>query len=407
VPDAVSSLRCVSKLNVPLGSAQVGRLVRGGPNFNPHYADRLLAVRRQWEGAYLDGRSAARRRATIRLFSTGLQVTVEDGRDFQWPFQEIRQTQGFYAGEEVRLERGGPLAEALLVSDPAFLVALREVAPGAGFHDPGRRRLRAGATVGAALGLIVLTVVLYVWGIPALAAVVAARVPVGWEERLGQAAVEQLAPASRRCTDPGRQAKIDGIVARLMAPLPSRPYTIRVIVVDDRRVNALAAPGGWVVVFRGLLERAKTAEELAGVLAHEVQHVLRRHATRALIQHASMALLVSALAGDPTGALGFGVEGARALATLEYSRQFETEADAEGMQLLLAAGIDPAGMIVFFESLARTSGGMPDILSYLSTHPSPDDRLARLRALARAAPASHAPLMSAGEWRNVTAICRR
>jgi predicted Zn-dependent protease len=364
-------------------------------------------LRRHWDGAYLDGRSAARRPATIRLFPTGLQVTTDDGRDFQWPFGEIRQTQGFYAGEEVRLERGGPLAETLLVSDPAFLVALREAAPEAAarFHDPGRRRLRATATAGAAVAVVALTVVIYVWGIPALATLVAARVPVGWEERLGQAAVEQLAPAARRCVDPGRQARIEAIVARLMAPLPSRPYTIRVVVVDDGRVNALAAPGGWIVVFRGLLERTGTAEELAGVLAHEIQHVLRRHATRTLIQHASMALLVSALAGDPTGALGFGIEGARSLAALEYSRQFETEADVEGLQLLLAAGIDPGGMITFFESLARPSAGTPALLTYLSTHPSPDDRLARLRALARSAPAAAAPLMTREEWRAVAAMC--
>jgi predicted Zn-dependent protease len=364
-------------------------------------------VPRQWEGAYLDGRSAARRAATIRLFPTALQVTTDDGRDFLWPLGEIRQTQGFYAGEEVRLERGGPLAETLLVSDPAFLVALHEMAPGATarFHDPRRRRLRAAATAGAVLVVVALTVVLYVWGIPALAAVVAARVPVGWEERLGQTAVEHLVAGSRRCIDPRRQARIDAIVARLMAPLPRQPYTIRVVVLDDGRVNALAAPGGSIVVFRGLLERAGTSEELAGVLAHEIQHVLRRHATRTLIQHASMALLVSALAGDPTGALGFGVEGARALAALEYSRQFETEADAEGMRMLLAAGIDPKGLLTFFESLARTDAGTPTVLSYLSTHPSPDDRVARLRALARAAPAA-APLMSAPDWRDVAAICR-
>jgi Zn-dependent protease with chaperone function len=367
------------------------------------------SVRRQWEGVHLDGRSAARRPVTIRLFATGLRVTTADGHEFEWRFGEIRQTQGFYAGEEVRLERGGPLPETLLVSDPAFLRALREAAPEAAarFHDPARRRLRAAATGAAALLVVGLVGVLYVWGIPALAAVAAARVPAGWEERVGQLVAEQLAPAERRCVDPAGQAGIDRIVGRLLAPLPGQPYTVRVVVLDVPAVNALAAPGGWIVVFRGLLERTRGAEELAGVLAHELQHVLQRHATRALLQHASMALLVSILTGDPSGTLGVGMEGARALATLEYSRQFETEADVDGMRLLLTTGIDPGGMIAFFESLAREGVGTPADFAYLSTHPSPEDRLARLRDLARGAPAGATPLMSAGQWRDIVAICRR
>ena len=118
------------------------------------------------------------------------------------------------------------------------------------------------------------------WGIPAAAAILAAHVPVSWEERLGQAAVEQLTASRRRCVDPEREAAIDAIVKLLLAPRPSVPYTFRVTVVDDQTVNAFAVPGGQVILLRGLLERTRTPEELAGVLAHELQHVLQRHATR-------------------------------------------------------------------------------------------------------------------------------
>src|SRR5437899_1914268 len=84
-----------------------------------------------------------------------------------------------------------------------------------------------------------------------------------------------------------RGEAIGAIVKRLMEPQPISPYTVRVTVVDDGTVNAFAVPGGQVVLLRGLVERTRTPEELAGVLAHELQHVLQRHTTRLLLQHAA------------------------------------------------------------------------------------------------------------------------
>ena len=365
-------------------------------------------MRTDWEGYYLDGRTAARHRATIRLTHSGLEVTSEGGATLWWPYGEIRQTQGFYAGEQVRLERGGETPEVLLVPDAAFLTDLHRIAPKLArrFHDPTRRRMRARLTLLAALGAIGVATVLYLWGIPALAALVASRVPVSWEERLGQAVVEHLAPPGKRCADPTRGRVIGDIIATLTAPLSRPPYTFRVMVVNNSTVNAFAAPGGYIVIFRGLLERTRTAEELAGVLAHELQHILQRHATRALLQHASTGLLIAALAGDASGAMTYGLESARALGTLRYSRRNEEEADAEGMRLLLAAGIDPAGMIAFFDVLRKEGGEAPGLLTYLSTHPSPADRIEGLKALAAQSQRRPVKLLPDYDWRDITKICQ-
>ena len=94
-------------------------------------------------------------------------------------------------------------------------------------------------------------------------------------------------------------------------------------------VNAFAGSGGLIVVFRGLLERADTPEELAGVLAHEIQHVLHRDTTRAIFREASTGILVAALAGDVSAAAAFGVQAARVLGDLRYSREAEQEAARE------------------------------------------------------------------------------
>src|SRR5947209_3365434 len=211
-------------------------------------------------GHYLDGRSAARQPATIRLTATGLDIALESGATLWWPFAEVRQTQGFYAGQQIRLERGAPLAAVLLVDDFGFLAALHTAAPvlTRRFHDPRRRRARVQLTVLAALAVVGVAAALYVWGIPAAAGAVAARVPASWEERLGNAIVADLASSGRQCVDPEREAVIGGIVRRLLAPLPSVPYTFRVTVLDDGSVNALAVPGGQIILLRGLLERTRT-----------------------------------------------------------------------------------------------------------------------------------------------------
>jgi len=361
-------------------------------------------VRREWAAHYLDGQTALRYPATVRLMGEGLEVTTASGWVRLWPYRDIRQTQGFYEGEEVRLERGGELAEAVIVSDPAFLHSLHEVAPRpSGFHDPAGRSQRVRLTVLAGVAVIGITAVLYLWGVPLIATLAAPRVPVAWEESLGRAVTDQLAPPDRICANPSGQRSLDVIVARLTAVAPS-PYTFRARVVDAPDVNALAAPGGYIVVFRGLLDRARTPDELAGVFAHEIEHVLHRHTTRAVIQHASTGLLLAALTGDMTGPLAYGLESARVLGQLQYSRRAEEEADRDGMKLLLAARVAPDGMIGFFDGLAK--GEHPrSVLRYLSTHPSPSDRIATLRELATPAPGTPTPVLTDQQWQDLKAIC--
>jgi len=358
-------------------------------------------------GYYFDGRTAARRQASVRLAASGLEVALADGTRLWWPLRDVRQTQGFYAGEQIRLERGAPFPEVLLVDDSAFLGALRATAPGFGrrFHNPGWRRSRVLLTIGAALASIGAGAALYVWGIPAAAGVLAARVPVSWEERLGQAAVEHITASKRRCVDPQREEAIGAIVNRLLEPQPRVPYTLRVIVVDDMRINAFAVPGGQVVLLRGLVESARSPEELAGVLAHELQHVLQRHTTRLLLQHASTGLLLVAISGDLTGAMAYGIESARLLGTLRYSRQLETEADVGGLRMLLAADIDPRGMIAFFETMQDQDRRAPTATRYLTSHPLAAERLETLKQLAASHTGAFRPLLPGRDWTELRRVC--
>src|SRR5206468_5365206 len=110
-------------------------------------------------------------------------------------------------------------------------------------------------------------------------------------------------------------------------------------------------PGGQVFIFSGLLDSVKRPEELAGVLAHEIAHVTRRHSLRNIISSAGLWLTLSALFGDTKGLTSILTDGSQFLLNQKFSRDFEREADDTGWDYLVAANVDPRGMIDFFATI--------------------------------------------------------
>ncbi|MCA9470607.1 MAG: M48 family metallopeptidase [Nitrospirales bacterium] len=347
--------------------------------------------RTEWNGIYYDGVSATPHRVTIQIRPTGLQIIARSGSQLSWHYQDIRQTQGKYSGEEVRLERGNGICETLVISDTAILDSLHQIAHThvTHFHNPARRRQRVLLTIFAGLASIPLFWLAFSWGIPWLSGPITTLIPVSWEEELGKFMTTKLAPPGKRCTDAQVIDSLQSIVNTLSRSLEDNPYAFTLTVVDDTTkrkpssVNALAAPGGQILVFRGLLEKTQTAEEMAGVLAHEMQHIFLRHSMRLLVQQASIGIVVGALSGDVSGLTTFGLQATQLLQTLSYNREVEEEADRGGMRLLLRAGIDPQGMLNFFDTIdgvLREKEHSRNIPEYLSTHPSSQERLTRLKA---------------------------
>ncbi len=233
----------------------------------------------------------------------------------------------------------------------------------------------------------------------------AAYIPVSWEEALGRAVEEQIAPRGKQCSNEERNRKIQEILTTLTSSLPGSPYHFRAVVVQYPAVNAFAVPGGTIVICAGLLEKTSRPEELAGVLAHEIQHIQLRHSTRALLQRASLGLFMAALVGDGR-AFTFGLEGAQAMAMLRYSRRYEEEADEEGMKLLARSGIDPQGIITFFESLRKESDPSWKIPVYLSTHPDLGERVMRLKKLAQITPRPNPRILQDYDWKEIQGFCK-
>ncbi len=357
-------------------------------------------------GTYFDGRTAMKHAVTVTVMGDGLRIAREDGEVIWWPYGEIRERERFHAGERVALERGHPTPEVLSIEDEAMLTAIERVAPATKrhFRKPLRRSTWLTVAFLAGIGAVVVGGALYLWGIPAFADAVASRVPVAWEQRIGRSMVGEVGMLGERCSDAERLGVIDQVVARLKSGIPSTPYVFHITVLADPTMNAFAAPGGYIVVFHGLLTKTRTPEELAGVLAHEMQHVVQRHGIRALLRKQSMGVLISALGGDMRG-MASALNAAGALGQLRYSRSDEDSADREGMKMLQPAQIDPRGMVDVFRTLQREAGNIPSGPPYLQTHPPIGARIETLRRLAAQAHYVPVPLLPGYPWREIDKVC--
>jgi Zn-dependent protease with chaperone function len=274
-------------------------------------------------------------------------------------------------------EPGAVARVAARVDEPCRGV-LEGFAAGARGHAAWQRRTVALAVLGLAMA-----VVAGWWSCTRLAPeLVAETMPVATEMQLGRLLAEGFLAGERRVDDgPAREA-VERIVARLAAAADNRGYTFTLHVVDDPRVNALALPGGQIVVFTGLITEAGSADEVAGVLAHEMQHVLHRHGLRQLVRRLGGAAVITLATGggDLAGLAGRADE----LVQLSYGREQESEADRDGLALMHRAGLPPAAMASFFERLQRQPPD--DVPEFLSTHPDTARRIEDLRRSAASLP---------------------
>jgi predicted Zn-dependent protease len=177
------------------------------------------------------------------------------------------------------------------------------------------------------------------------------------------------------------------------------PYTFHVL--DSAEVNAFALPGGPIYVNSALVEICDTEDQLASVLAHEMSHVAARHATEMLTtQNLTQIALIAAISVVPVPIPPIAWEGTKlayVLGLLSYSRGKEAEADRLGLEVMNAAGYDPAEMAIVFRKLAEQQRSLPSVVErFFSTHPLSEDRMHDAEQLAARLPRpADAPLASA------------
>jgi predicted Zn-dependent protease len=201
---------------------------------------------------------------------------------------------------------------------------------------------------------------------------------------------KEIALGKQLAQEVERQAKIidDPVIAEYVSRVGQNlvrnsdakvPFTIKVL--DSEEVNAFALPGGFFFVNSGLILKAESESELAGVMAHEIAHVAARHGTRNATrgQIAQIGMIAMSIA-IPYGWTGYAIRQGASLAIplgfLQFSQSMEREADYLGLQYMYKAGYDPNSFVDFFEKIQSLEKRKPGTLSKVfSTHPMTDNRI--------------------------------
>lgn len=331
-------------------------------------------------GIYYDGHQPVGVNATLNI--SGMDVTVmrhQAAQHYRLPDLQVSPRIA-QADRFINLPDGGQFQ----CSDSALLDPLPQE------MSEGLIAWLEAQVVVAVLGIgAVITAMLtgYFYGLPRMAEHIAARIPIETERGIGEKGLAWLEENKwLQPTSVGEEtqqlARQDFDVLRQGLTQESF-YRLEFRNAPKLGANALALPGGIIVITDGLMGLARSRAEIAAVLAHEIGHIEKRHTLRLMLQNSAVVLVVATVVGD---AATLGVAGVPAvLAQAKYSREFETEADDFAFALLKQRGISPeyfAKIMLRMADLNQKSKSKQST-GFLSTHPLTQDRLERARDAAR------------------------
>ena len=358
---------------------------------------------------YFDGTCSARNEVSIEADAAGLRIFGTPHRLLdEWAYPELRRMSA--PDSVLRLGRSGEtLLARLEIRDAALAAVIEDRAVTLDRGGAVERRLRR-KVVGLSLAAGASLIVTAVFGLPALASRIIPFIPLAVERKLGEAVDREIRStldtqhlgATFICgSGPGEaqgQAALDKVVGKLAAAA-ALPVRLHVDVVRRSEINAMALPGGHIYVYDGLIDKAQTPDELAGVLAHEIGHVAHRDGTRIVLQTAGMSFLFGMMLGDFVGG-GAVVIAAHTVLRSSYSRRVETAADAYSVGLMQKAGGDPRALAAI---LGRIVSDKEHGIKILLDHPETRDRIAAIKAVA--VTGATRPLLDAADWRALKQIC--
>ena len=337
-----------------------------------------------YKGQYYNHQVAKAIPVNVQVFEASLLLDyTQEGmppEQLRWFFSEISvqvSDRNF-----IRITYTGEGGGTLEVNDPVFVKEFLKNYKhirGAGLQDLA---LRGGYKVGliALLALIGILLATHFFILPWVADKVVDQLPRSFDKQIGIAARNSM------------QEKIDTAGSALLTQFAAQMKwdtsdSLVFTLVPSDIENAYALPGGYVMVYTGLLKKLHTKEELAALLSHEVAHVTRRHSVRKLCRDMSTSLLVSVLISDVGGIAGTLYANASAVYSLTYSRKYEEQADITGLETMRRNQIDQQGMVKLMQELKKLDHQLK-IPEFISTHPLTENRISYVQQDIKAHPAS-------------------
>ncbi|MBT0959206.1 M48 family metallopeptidase [Alphaproteobacteria bacterium KMM 3653] len=361
-------------------------------------------------GRFFDGLTAGAYQVQARIdpISQTLAIGGVDGTVLaNWPLDELRMIKDPGYDDGVVICLAGDHEARLNIKYGEDLAILEEHAKFLKRTDVKKGTLPkiliwlGGAAAAVALMLFVI--------LPGLANTIATVIPPEREKKIGETVVSQMefmlgsSDGSGFCSTAQGDEALAKMTARLTEGLDI-PYDLSVRVIDHPMVNAFAAPGGHIVIVRGLLDRADTPEEVAGVLAHELGHVYNRDPLRITLRAAGSAGLISMVLGDFTGGALIVLVSEQVMQA-SYTRAAEANADLFAHERLAASGIPAEGLATFFDKLRIQHGDTEGVMEYISSHPNLASRAQAARD-AETGAEGFEPVLNEEDWAALQAICR-
>ena len=203
------------------------------------------------------------------------------------------------------------------------------------------------------------------------------------EVKLGQSLVQQVEKKFKPCKDAQLQERVDKIGQKLASVCDRKDVTYFFTVLDSKKVNAFALPGGYVYINKGLVKKTDCDDEIAGVLAHEIGHIVARHSIKRLQASLGYSLIsILALAATRDARFKRGTDLAFNQVMLGYSREDELLADRLAVKYTKKAGYNPEAVFTFLvklKQIQKEAPRKPLMASFVRTHPYLPERIAAVR----------------------------
>lgn len=346
---------------------------------------------------FFDGVTSRRREVSLALLD---QLEIVEGGEapVRWTYADVRRADSPPGLLRLSSLTAPPLAR-LEIRDTKLAAEIAARCARLDEHQTSRRSVAriVGWSVAAAASLV--AVVLF--GMPLAADRLAPLVPEALQKRIGDAAEVQVKAifGGGTCNDPAGQAAFTKLVNRIR-DVAGIDASVTSAVLPTPIPNAFALPGGKVYMLKGLLDKAESPDEVAGILAHEFGHLKHHDNMRGLIYNGGTSFLIGLLFGDVTGSSAV-IFASRSVVEASYSRDAEFAADTFAIEMMHALGRSPKPSAELMYRITGKEGGKG--ISILASHPLTEDRLARMTKEDK--PTSGPPLLTTQEWKALKGIC--
>ncbi|PBQ30847.1 hypothetical protein CNR22_03340 [Sphingobacteriaceae bacterium] len=324
------------------------------------------------KGIYRNGFSDQQIECNLHLEGTMLHIFLQNTKNdlLIWNLKSLKSSQ--WQGSQAVLKFGPEPHQTIECEGPLAEKIYRICSGQESVAEPKSFQYKGIVTFGLIAFLILsLLVVLFIfYFLPWVGEKATALIPVETEVQIG----ENIAKVYEQQNELNDSATyyLNEFVKHLDL---DETYTIDARVIESRDINAFALPGGKIFVYSGILDKMNSYEELVALLGHEVTHVTNRHSLKSICRSAATGIAISSIVGDANGVSSVVLSKASEFKQLDYSRELETEADDNGLDIMVNNKVSPKGMLDLLQLLKEENAEMPQYMKYLSTHPDTDSRI--------------------------------